>query len=1412
MFGSSQLFGSGGSGVFYDHQIDGSLFLDGENNAYAYRSAIEVDNDEKGTWSWWWKRADTSYTGTEGHYFLHNINNSTNLGTRFGVGRVSTDGTIYLVVNTGCTLTTQAVFKDQSAWIHILWVWDTSATSDLQEDDRVKLYLNGERVTDFRETTYPAQGASHRFTTGYGQWEFGDLGYTGGGSRRRFRGYMTEFHFMDGQAYGPEYFGEFKNGIWIPKEVTGVNYGTGGFYMPFTSNTNDASGNGNNFTANLIDADDFRADSPTDNHCILNPNAVGITGAITMSDGNMRYSGHRSGIRGSFAVSSGKWYWEVKDIATGTNAHISVSVADADFSMDTAFNDKSIVYRGNDGNKIIDTVVSSYGDPFSNSNTVGVALDVDNGTVEFFVDNTGQGTILLNSISGVTRWQPQVGSGNTTNLSFLTVNFGQLDFEYSPPSGFLPLKASNLPNPDIDPAQEEEPRDYFETFLYKGNGTGLQVGDVIKKPADTTTISNSLLFLDDNSSYLSGGVSQTSSSTYTLSMWFKRATITSSAYQYLFYTHSNGGLAIGSTLGQVDELYVYNQGNGDVQYLGSGRKIKDTSRWYHVVMKVSSNSATVYLDGLQLGTATAGTVTTDAIIGSYNAANYFDGYLAEIHFVDGTAHEPTDFGNFDANGIWIPKAVTAVSNYGTNGFHLDFSSATPATQSLSFTENWSDKNSWVESGSGSTAVSNGTVSFAPTSSSSWGGRTLTHTLSADYQDFDITFNDWTITNVSSDLIKYQIWLRDSNNSLVAGFYFNDAYVNTNTGTESVLYVYNGSNIIENLLAPLGTAARTYTLQSADFRIARTGRVITFDMQGFTNRIVLSANMNPVDRIVLTVERLSGYTYSPNSLGSITATGSPVITTIEDQAGSNDWTLNSMSFADSQTVDSPTNNHPTLYSKLAPLSEGNLRITGRSSNWDTATSTIVPKSGKWYCEMNVITSTATSTSNSAQLALGIADVSTDFNYNTYVGNLDSHGYFNNGAVYYDNVKTSTQSIYESSAADLIGMALDLDNHTVAWYKNGTLVIQENISDAATWAIGVSATTTSGVAEINLGQRSFAHTPPTGFVGLFENNVTVDEENLESPNFVWIKNRSAADSHQLYDTVRGIQKVLETDPDSVGQEITEVNGLIDFNKNGFTIGSQNEVNTDGEDYVAWCWKAGGTAVSNTNGSTASTVSANTESGFSIVKYTGTGSATTIGHGLSTAPELIIVKELNGTSGWFVYTSITGAGQYLRLHSTDTETASTNLWNNTVPTGGSNGTGVFSIGVSSGSNENLKDYIAYCFHSVEGYCKIGSYIGNESATAGPFIHTGFKPSFVMFKNIDVAGNWVIHDISRTPTNYFTTASGLFADLDIAEQTDTTFRGNFYSNGFTVASGSNSFNNNNNDYFYLAFAETPFKYATAR
>jgi hypothetical protein len=345
---------------------------------------------------------------------------------------------------------------------------------------------------------------------------------------------------------------------------------------------------------------------------------------------------------------------------------------------------------------------------------------------------------------------------------------------------------------------------------------------------------------------------------------------------------------------------------------------------------------------------------------------------------------------------------------------------------------------------------------------------------------------------------------------------------------------------------------------------------------------------------------------------------------------------------------------------------------------------------------------------------------------------------------------------------------------------------------------------------------------------ENNITVDDQNLESPDFVWIKNRQQADDHKLFTTLRGVQKSLE--PNEATDEADEPNTLVDFNKNGFTIGDDVTVNTSGEDYVAWCWANISESWSNDASATGigdydSSGIRSGKTGVSIFTYAGKGTGSTsirnkFAHGLvdengtAVIPELFWFKGIDtGTTygGWMVQGNAfddvgSGGGDILKLNTNAARTSNaasantqwTNQW--------------VELDYSRTANLNGTDNICFAFRSVEGFSKIGTYVGNESATAGPFTYTGFKPAWVMVKNISTTGSWVIHDNKRTPNNSFTTASGLSADVTTAESTDTTLRADFLSNGFVMYSGSNSYNNSGSTYLYMAFAENPFKYSNAR
>ena len=300
----------------------------------------------------------------------------------------------------------------------------------------------------------------------------------------------------------------------------------------------------------------------------------------------------------------------------------------------------------------------------------------------------------------------------------------------------------------------------------------------------------------------------------------------------------------------------------------------------------------------------------------------------------------------------------------------------------------------------------------------------------------------------------------------------------------------------------------------------------------------------------------------------------------------------------------------------------------------------------------------------------------------------------------------------------------------------------------------------------------------------------------PDFVWIKPRSVADNHNIFDSIRGDRKQLI--PNGTSAESTQPNTLTSFDSDGFTTGSDNNTNTSGATYVAWCLKAGNSTSTNTVGDIESTVSVNSNGGFSIVSYTGDADQShTIGHGLSSTPELIIVKNRTATNSpnWAVWhKDFAGTTNNLFLNLNVNKSYATGRFGTVNST-------TFKGGATGGNNEvnGANPMIAYCFHSVSGVSKIGSYTG-DGTTSGKIITTGFEPSFLLTKPINPSGGyWYILDNSRSTTNPRNDA--LFPNDILAEISSTNYNVDFLSTGFELKNNTIGYNTNNEDYIYMAF-----------
>ena len=550
--------------------------------------------------------------------------------------------------------------------------------------------------------------------------------------------------------------------------------------------------------------------------------------------------------------------------------------------------------------------------------------------------------------------------------------------------------------------------------------------------------------------------------------------------------------------------------------------------------------------------------------------------------------------------------------------------------------------------------------------------------------------------------------------------------------------------------------------------------------------------------------------------------------IDRSGNGNNWTVNNITIAD-QVVDSPTNNFATLNplrSGANDISEGNLKVSGSSGN-NLSTMTIT---GKRYFEFAVLNVNGTGSQ------FGIGSI---FNPSS-----ERRAYGANGQLYNGTNWVNYGDSY--AAGDIIAAAVDPDNNTIEFYKNNVSQGSYSITSGAEY-MHYNFTNVANFGVVNFGQDSsfagnktaqgnqdgndigdFYYTPPTGFLALCTKNLpnvaVTPSEHFNTvlyngtgsavsvrnvgfrPDFIWGKKRNAVQNHWIIDAVRGAGKNLF--PDNTDSEGTEANGWA-FDNAGFDTNTNSLFTDNGGNYVAWNWKANGSGSSNTNGTITSTVSANVDAGFSIVGYTGNQTAgATVGHGLSKAPEMIITKSRAGTTGWLVgHNSLPNWSYGLALNTTAATWSENPLWNSTAPDATK-----FTLGSDTfGNSSNTR--IAYCFHSVDGYSKVGSYIGNDNAD-GTFVYTGFRVAFLLIKNTAVAGEgFVIINNKSDPNNPTGTYLEVFGSSAEQGTAGTTFSRSidFLSNGFKLRGNSTEVNDGETMVYY-AIAETPFKYSNAR
>ena len=559
------------------------------------------------------------------------------------------------------------------------------------------------------------------------------------------------------------------------------------------------------------------------------------------------------------------------------------------------------------------------------------------------------------------------------------------------------------------------------------------------------------------------------------------------------------------------------------------------------------------------------------------------------------------------------------------------------------------------------------------------------------------------------------------------------------------------------------------------------------------------------------------------------------------------------------LDSPTNNFPTwnpLSSNALPtLLEGNLKNGGENNK--AIAGTFGVSTGKWYWEINVL--------NNSQVApyIGVTKFSMENDPDeapTLAATSGRSVYRIQGTPVYNNF---TATAYANDSAHgladygILGLALDLDGGSLKYFFANTLYHTDSTipSDGTTVHPFLTGTFAGdngwNTAVANFGQDSsfagnataqgnqdgndigdFFYAPPSGYLALCTSNLpepaVIPSEHFNTvlytgnqnanlaitgvgfqPDMVWGKNRASDSNHWLFDSIRGATKMLAPD---LEQDEEDQSGVTAFGSDGFTLGQWIGSTKTNDAYCAWNWKAGGGASSvgsNTDGSINTTdTSVNTTAGFSISTFTGNAtSGATVGHGLGVAPEFVMVVCRSTAGNWNVYhASNTAAPEtdYLALEVTGATADQENIWNDTAPT-----SSVFSLGNNASVNGNNATFLAICWHSVDGFSKFGGYTGNNSAN-GTFAYTGFRPAWLMIKRTNASGEWDMFDNKRSPHNLVNVF--LKAEASGAEATGTSVVCDFTSNGFKIRGTDSSLNADGAPYIYLAFAETPFKFSSAR
>ena len=885
---------------------------------------------------------------------------------------------------------------------------------------------------------------------------------------------------------------------------------------------------------------------------------------------------------------------------------------------------------------------------------------------------------------------------------------------------------------------------------------------------------------------------------WTYSVWLKRTDFGARSFLQAYDGSSSRRFQL--SFNGSDQINFNQGGNSSSGVANSYMKFRDPTAWYHIVVAVnynedsSANRIRIYVNGSEISLNITDSIeNADGLCNSNveheigaigSSSNVFDGYMADINFVDGAMLDPSYFGYTEfQTKVWRPKR-----------FNPDL---IPNRIGRTFSNNW-------------TASANG-----------FGSHPVSYIFDNDYSNFMnnaaggqiITWNT-TSYNLSGRL---KIYGRSS-----SGVY--DIYVNGNTTKVADTPSSNG-------MIDCGTFDDIREIQFAG---------TSYNTNTGLGSAGIYVYMIFVDGVLL---RDTTQPYGPNGfkLDFRDFSGDTATTIGRDYSGNgNNFSPDNFGGTGDGAIDSPTNNFTSFnkimdYSLNANISEAGLRVegpdTGHSDRRIFAPFAI-PLTGKYYVEVKCV-------KNGARGTIGFSDG--DINGGGSGNNWFSFGFHGGGySTSFTKVGSNTSDF---SLNDYVSFALDMDAGKMWLVKNGnvdvtaqesiTAIVRTNLDRPLRWFYQETSSDESA-ALFNFGQFPYNYTVPDGFKTLSSRNIqptyydatnqpvktflnpkkhfncilyTPNSGNLSvtgvgfKPDLLWLKSATQGYRHYMFDSIRGTgAKAISSNLDAV--EGNDSGGALgSFDSDGFSVGGSTGFNDNGSGTngcVAWCWKAGDSTSSNTAGDVTSTVSVNDEAGFSIVSFTTpAGSGFSIGHGLSKAPETIWMKNRDHANNWDIYHHENGSNpeQYRLIFNSTSARQDYPYLDDTVPS-----STVFRTRGGGNWYNTGNKIIAYCFYSVPGFSKYGSYVGNGSSN-GVYVHLGFKPAMMIIKRISNTEDWWIHDNQRNPYNPID--KNLYPNGD--NTTATEEASDFYADGFKLRTSNQNWNNNNETYVYWAWADQP-------